>query len=119
MKDLELSNRGKALHAGLCVACCGFPMLIVFGIVSIGAAFTIGVSLASAVGVAGVAYLVVRHRTGYVPQILSRAFAVSGAVLAAAGFWLWQSISVAALSASIALLATSALLVVADMSVES
>ena len=116
MKDLELSNRGKAAYASLCVACCGFPMLVVLGLVSVAAAFTIGVSLASAGGVAVLAYLVVRHRTGHVPLMLARVLAVGGATLAVVGFWL--SGNVAVLSVAIAMLAASALLVLADVDLE-
>lgn len=118
MKDLKLSKRGKAAYASLCVACCGFPMLIVLGIISIGAAFTIGVSLASGGGVAVLAYLVIRHRTGHIPSMLPRMLGVGGVGLAAIGFWRSQSVSVAAVSVSIAMLAVAALLVAADVDFE-
>ncbi len=118
MKDLELSKRGKAAYASLCVACCGFPMLVVLGILSVGAAFTIGVSLASAGGVAFLAYLVIRRRTGHVPAMFPRALGVGGLSLAVGVFWLSQAVNVAALSISIAMLAAAALLVVADVDFE-
>ncbi len=119
MKDLQLSNRGKAAYASLCVACCGFPMLVVLGFLSLGAAFAIGVSLTAAIGVAALAYLVVRHKTGHIPAMLPRALGFAGVVLVLVAFFLAGPINIPALTTGIALLASSALLVLSKSEMAS
>jgi peptidoglycan/LPS O-acetylase OafA/YrhL len=121
MKDIELTGTGKAAYAGLCVACCGFPMLVALGIVSIGVAFALGVSLAAAIGVAFLAYLVVRHKTGHVPAMFARMLGVIGAAMAVYGLWFVDSstTTVSVMSLAIGSIAAAALLVLADVDLES
>lgn len=116
MKDLDLTARGKAAYGALCAACCGFPMLVVLGIMSVGVAVSVGAAIASALAVVVTAYLVARRRLAHVPTVARRMLATAGAGLSVLGLWLaFQSADAApaALSVAMATLAAAALLAVA------
>ncbi len=113
MRDLNLSARGKAAYGGLCVVCCGLPMLVTLGILSIGVAFAVGASIASAVGVVATAYLVARRRLIHVPAGARRMLTIGGTTMSGLGLWLAnESADVApvVLSVAVAALSTAALL---------
>ncbi len=63
MNDLELGARGKSVFAALCGICCGVPMLVVFGVLSLGTIAISGASLASAAALGMVVYLLARRRS--------------------------------------------------------
>lgn len=113
MQDLDLSARGKAAYGALCAACCGLPMLVVLGIVSVGVAFTVGAAVASAITVLAATYLVSRRRLARVPPVARRVLAIGGAALSGLGLWLAaESVEAApaVLSIALAALAMAALL---------
>ena len=113
MQDLDLSARGKAAYGALCAACCGLPMLVVLGIVSVGVAFTVGAAVASAITVVATAYLVSRRQLARVPPVARRVLAIGGTALSGLGLWLAVESAEAApavLSLALAALATAALL---------
>lgn len=117
MRDHDLSSRGKAVFGALCAACCGLPMLVILGFVSVGVVFTAGVAIASAFVVVVVAYRVVRHRAVHVPVMARRMLVAGGAGLSGLGLWLARSASDFApgvLSVAVAVLATAALLALAS-----
>ncbi len=63
MNDRELGARGKTLFAALCGICCGVPMLVIFGVLSLGTVAMSGASLASATALGMVVYMLVRRRS--------------------------------------------------------
>jgi hypothetical protein len=116
MKDLELTARGKAAFGALCALCCGVPMMVSVGVVSTGIAVTVGASIASAIAVVTMAYLVSRHGAVGVPATTRHLLTSSGAALSALGLWLASTSSGAAatvVSLGLASLATAALLALA------
>ena len=116
MNDLDLTGRGKAAYGAACAVCCGLPMLVILGIVSIGVAVTVGVSIASAIAVAGTAYLVAQRRLTHVSTMVRRMLAIGGAGFSGLGLWLAiesADTAPAVLSLAVAALAAAALLAVA------
>ncbi|MEP6661631.1 MAG: hypothetical protein ABJD24_17080 [Acidimicrobiales bacterium] len=76
----ELGHRGKAGFAGACVVCCVVPMLVLVGVISLGALVTFGVAVASIVAVVVLALGVGSGRLVGASQRLRRMlFAVGGA----------------------------------------
>lgn len=113
MRDLNLSARGKAAYGALCAACCGLPMLVILGIVSVGVAFTVGAAIAAATAVVATAYLVARRRLIRVPAMARWMLAIGGTTLSGLGLWLAHKSADAApavLSVALAALAAAALL---------
>ncbi len=113
MRDLDLSARGKAAYGALCAACCGLPMLVILGIVSVGVAFTVGAAVAAATAVVAVAYLVARRRLVRVPAMARWMLTIGGTTLSGLGLWLARQSADAApavLSVALAALAAAALL---------
>lgn len=80
-----LSPKGKAAFGAACAACCAVPMLLVAGVVSVGAFVAGGVELGS-VGVVALSALTI-HRRWIVstPLLLRTVIGVLGVVLAAIG----------------------------------
>lgn len=113
MRDLDLSARGKAAYGALCAACCGLPMLVILGIVSVGVAFTVSAAIATATAVVATAYLVARRRLIRVPAMARWMLAIGGMTLSGLGLWLAHESADAApavLSVALAALAAAALL---------
>ncbi len=63
MNDLELGVRGKSVFAALCGVCCGVPMLVVFGVLSLGTVAMSGASLASGAVLGMVVFILARRRS--------------------------------------------------------
>ncbi len=63
MNDLEIGARGKSVFATLCGICCGVPMLVVFGVLSLGTVAVSGVSVASLAALVVAVYLLLRRRS--------------------------------------------------------
>lgn len=68
-----------------CGVCCGLPMLIVAGALSIGTAAFAGVAVGGILAVAATAYLVVRRRTPDLPPVAAMAVFAVGAALSGFG----------------------------------
>lgn len=63
VKDLKLSTRGKVAYASLCAACCGVPMLVLAGLISVGAVVAVGLGFALVVAVVFLACFALRQRS--------------------------------------------------------
>lgn len=110
----------RKLGFGICaVVCCGLPMLVIAGLVSVTAALLGGMALASTALVIFLTWAVAVQKLPAVDQRVRRATMVLGAVSGFAGLYaLWSdSISTGRplVVAGIALLTCTALGVLADM----
>ena len=117
MKDRELSSGGKAAFGGLCAACCGLPMLVTLGIVSVGIAVTTGAAIASVFAIVFVVYQVVQRGAMRIPVVARRVLVAVGVGLSGVGLLGARAaadFAPAVLSISLAVLATAALLVLAS-----
>lgn len=108
--------RSHAAFGAACAVCCGVPMLVVLGVVSLGAALLGGVAVAAVLGLSGLCYILIRRRLGPFPPAVSRGLGVIGIGLGGVGLWLAGSSQPAAPKVLILALAVlgAALLVLAD-----
>lgn len=116
MRDVQLGRFGRAGMGAACAACCALPMLVVVGVVSAGALVAGGVTVASVGAVATLAFAVSTRRIGPTPSILRRALFAGGGAAAFAGLWAVDRSDDATvvLAAAVGLLASAALLALAD-----
>lgn len=85
MGTQSLSPAGRAGLGAACVACCVGPMVLLAGVVSVGAFLTGGVALGS-VGIVGMTALAVRRRRiGSTPPSLRLAIGAIGVLLSGIG----------------------------------
>ena len=106
------SVAGKAGFGVACAVCCGVPMLVVIGVVSLSAALAGSAALGSLALVIGTAFVVIRRRPASIPRMARRSVAAAGAATSAAGLALGVSSTWAPMltSVGVALLAAAALM---------
>lgn len=113
----ELSPRGKAALGAACVACCAVPMLLLAGVVSVGAFVAGGFALGS-VGVVVLSMLAVHRRwIGSTSPLLRGVIGALGVLIAAIGFAVFGDAPGAGrslLSVGVAALACAGMLALGD-----
>lgn len=113
MNDMEdLGPGGKTAFGAACVVCCAVPMLVVLGVLSVGAALTGGVTLGAAAGVAGLTWAVASRRVAVTPPVWRYGAVAAGLALTAVGLSSGAAGETqrAVLAAGVGLLAAAALL---------
>lgn len=115
MDTSDLTPKGKAGFGAACAVCCALPMLVLVGVLSVGALAVGGGLVGSVVLVAATTYGVLSGRIRATPRVARLAGAAVGATAALASLATGSTAAARALAAvGIALVAAAALLALAD-----
>lgn len=115
MDTSDLTPKGKAGFGAACAVCCALPMLVLAGVLSLGALAVGGALVGSVVLVAATAYGVLSGRIGATPRVARLTGAAATATAAVAGVATSSTATARALTAvGVAVLAAAALLALAD-----
>lgn len=115
MDERELSGAGRMALGAACVACCTVPMVVVLGLVSVGAFVRGGVAVGSVVLVGSFAVAVRQRRVGPTSQWMRMVIGAVGTVLSGTGLALLANQSDAGrpfVAAGLAVLACAGMLAI-------